>query len=525
MSDLRDIATSSAKGTFILTLGRYSSIVASTFGVVLVARMLSPSEYGLYGLTLVLPRMFILLCDWGVNQGLVKFLSQHSSRKMSERVLGVGISGLVFKLLLGGICFITLFFSAGFLAKNFQGRPELEPYIRLSSFLVLFQTLYTTGFSILVGLDKMEGKAIMDVVQGLVKGILSPVLVYFGFGIIGAVLGHVLSFIMSAIVGLILIFLNFKNVKGDIFLNINMKEEISLLVGYGIPLFVGTFFTGIVLRFRDLLLSWYISTEIIGNFNVALRFISLIGVITSSIGMVLFPTFSRFSFNEEGNRLRMIFQSSIRYASLFVVPIVFYLILASENVVELVFSGRYSFAPLFIKLLLIPELMVGLGSISTVRLLNSQGDTDATMRISLFSSGILALLSLVLVWFYGITGFIISLVLSRLSGVLLGLILVYRRYRFFPFLRRSGSVYVSSILASIISYFFSRTLGNKLVQLTFSGVLFIVIYLIAIPFFGGLDEKDLDDLDVIFRRFWVLYPFIRFLIRLERRILLYFRGK
>jgi PST family polysaccharide transporter len=177
MANLRDIATSSARGTLVLTIGRFASILTSAIGMILVASMLSPEEYGLYALSLVLPSAFMLFNDWGVNQGLVKYIAQYRSEEKNSKIIGLSISGLLFKSLLGISLTALLFILAGYFAVNFQGRPELGGYIRLISLLIIFQTLRGAGFSILRGLEEMEARAIMDIIQGLVKGIVSPVLV------------------------------------------------------------------------------------------------------------------------------------------------------------------------------------------------------------------------------------------------------------------------------------------------------------------------------------------------------------
>ena len=56
MVDIGDEAATFVKGSFTLFVGNFISFIVLAAGSILVARMLSPSDYGLYGVSLVLAR-------------------------------------------------------------------------------------------------------------------------------------------------------------------------------------------------------------------------------------------------------------------------------------------------------------------------------------------------------------------------------------------------------------------------------------------------------------------------------------
>ncbi|TFH13336.1 hypothetical protein E4H04_12155, partial [Candidatus Bathyarchaeota archaeon] len=107
-------------------------------------------------------------------------------------------------------------------------------YVRIGSLLVFGETIYSTGLSILTGLEKMEGRAVMDIIQGLVKGTLSPILVYLGMGINGALIGHVSSYLVSASIGIVLMLRSSRKI-GELKSIQYSRSDLNLIFNYSLP--------------------------------------------------------------------------------------------------------------------------------------------------------------------------------------------------------------------------------------------------------------------------------------------------
>jgi hypothetical protein len=67
MNDLEEVAGKSARGSLYLFLGSFISEAINAIGVVVVSRFLTPGEFGLFGLTLVLPGIFLMFTNWGIG--------------------------------------------------------------------------------------------------------------------------------------------------------------------------------------------------------------------------------------------------------------------------------------------------------------------------------------------------------------------------------------------------------------------------------------------------------------------------
>ncbi|MHA2347246.1 MAG: oligosaccharide flippase family protein, partial [Candidatus Hodarchaeales archaeon] len=372
-------AAISVKGSLALFFGNSIALVVNAASSILVASMLTPSEYGLFTLSLVLPTFFKLFTDWGVDQALIRNIARERSQSITGNIKDIIWTGLGFKFLVSGTLSLVLYLFADVFTTFVLKRPDIGEFVRLASLLVFSQTIYTTAISILTGFEKMDKRAHLNIIHALGKGILSPLFVYMGYGVNGVVLGLLLGSIFPSLIGLWLIIQVSRNLTST-------KIKIGRIwttLDYGAPLFIGNVITGIAIQFRGFLLSWFVPDDVIGNFGVASWFNTFTIISISSFGVALFPTFSKHDIQTKPIKTTLIFQSSIRYMTMFFIPSILLLISVSRPIISFLFGGKYPLVSFYLSLLLIPSLFIGVGSNSIFRFLNSQGDTRATMRIQL----------------------------------------------------------------------------------------------------------------------------------------------
>ena len=282
MHRIEETAAQSVKGSFTLLIGNYISLIINAAGTILVALMLSPAEYGLFTITLVLPSLFSLFTNWGIDQALINFIARHRSQKKQDEINSLIRTGYAFKIALGVLLSIALYLSAEFLTTVVLKRPEVSEYVRIASIYIFSSTIYNITISILTGFEKMDNRSLLTIIQAIIKGTLSPALVYIGYGVTGVVIGHVASYFAAAFTGLIVVILMTRTLprKQD---STTSPNTLRLLLGYGLPISLGTILTGLANQFNGFLLSWFIVDEIIGNYSVAVRFVSLVSVVSASI--------------------------------------------------------------------------------------------------------------------------------------------------------------------------------------------------------------------------------------------------
>ena len=81
------------------------------------------------------------------------------------------------------------------------------------------------------------------------KTVLMIALVVYGFGALGAVIGNVVSLLISGVTGGLLVWLIYKNFPPSGPLSIGFFENVKLMLKYGVPLSVGAIVNGFLLQF------------------------------------------------------------------------------------------------------------------------------------------------------------------------------------------------------------------------------------------------------------------------------------
>jgi len=521
MEDLGEATATYVRGSFMLLVGNFISLVVMAAGSILVARMLSPSEYGLYSVSLVLPQLFLLFSDWGVSSALTRFIARYRSEGEHWKIPGMERAAFSFTLVVGGVLSLALFLSADFLAAALLKRPGIGGFVRMASLLVVSMSLYSTVISALAGLERLDLRAAVNVVEALVKGVSSPVLVYMGYGVVGPVLGYALSYLVASVLGVVFIASSTPKQNDLDDAPTSTRDSISLMLGFGMPLFVGGLVAGFAGRLQGFLLSWFVTDRAIGNYHVATNFTQLVGLVTGSIAVTLFPAFSRLSYFNEPEKARRAIGDSVRYSSMFVLPLVCLLVAVSEPLVFVLYTSKYPQAPLLLSLLLVPTLLVGVGSLSIGTFLNSQGDTVTSLRVGLVGSVVSLLSSPILVWAWGVFGLALSFIVSGVAGNAFGLYVLYKKYGHNPDLGHALRTLLSSSVSAGASWGAVRLLStfSPLLSLLIGSGVFALAYLVLASVVGVIEERDLDNLGSMLKGVIVIYPFARALLELERRII------
>jgi len=527
MSRLGEAAAISAKGSFITFVGSSLSLLLSAGGGILVARLLSPSDFGLFGVALIAPGLFSLFSDWGISSALTRFTARYRSEGRHREARELVRGGFVFKLALGGALSVALFLSADWAAAVLIRRPEAGGLLRMISPLILSQSIFSTVLSVLAGSEMMDRRAVVVLSQAAVKGFCSPLLVYLGLGVSGAVMGYVLSYAVAASIGLLL---TFSSVRGGDMPSRDAStftDGMSLMLGFGFPLFLGSLIGGLIGQLQGLLVAWFVSNEEIGNYNVSLRFLSLVGLVTGSIGVTLFPAFSKFSYVDEPVKAREAFRGSVRYSTMMVTPFAALLAVLSGPIVYTLFTDQYPQAPVFSSLLMIPMLLVGMGFLSIDSFINSQGDTETNFKLGL-AVNLLSLLHFpVLIWIWGIRGLLVSGIVSGLTGNLLGLYVVRRKYGVRLDLPHMGKTLICSAVSAGLAYGAAGLLPSSmhLLNLFMGSAVFVAAYVVIAPFTGAVEELDIENLDRVIRELKIVYPLVRPLLILEETIIAHTRKR
>lgn len=154
-----------------------------TFLVGLVlARILSPAEYGLIGIVTIFTTVLTGIVDSGFSNALIR--KQTVSKDDYNTMF---ITNMVFSVLL----FVLMYFSAPLIAKFFA-REELVALTRVMGLILIIQALSLVQNTILTKRIDFKTKTKASVISAIISGIIGIGMAYTGFGV-WALVGQLLS--------------------------------------------------------------------------------------------------------------------------------------------------------------------------------------------------------------------------------------------------------------------------------------------------------------------------------------------
>ncbi len=518
--NLTRIAEDSARGGFFLFSGNFVSLLIVAIASILIARLLGQDNYGLYSLSIVAPSLFINSLDFGINSAMTKFTAKYRSEGKNDLVASILRTGFILKLLIGVTVFCICFVFSDFIAVYFTNRLELSPFIKFTSLLIIFQTIFNSLGSSFMGLDKMEGTALTSFIQAAVKTALSPLLILLGLGIFGALTGHILGYVVASVLGS-LVFIRFYRKLGNSSQD-GFTSNSKVILHYGIPLYASGLFGFIISPFQTIILAHFSSNAEIGNYSVAIMLVSMLSILTVPFD-VLFPAFSKVS--SSSDELKRIFKRSIKYTSLIVVPSALIIAILSKEIVQILYGQDFPLAPLFLQLSVLTYFFAGVGSIILGNLLNGIGETKIIFKANTINFFVFLPLALILTFFYGVSGLIISTIISGIVITLYELNIAIKKVGTTPDFKASLKIYLASFISAVPVLLIVNTLTlSSITSLVINGLLFLFVYLTLLPLVRAINPIDIENVTMMFKKIRIIWPILKPILNYESKLIARFQN-
>jgi len=514
--NLSNIVEESARGGFFLFLGYFTSLVILAVGSMIVGRLLGPEGFGIFSLAFVPSTLILGFLDPGVGAALTRFTAKFRTENKFDVAASILRTGFFYKFIVSTIATILCFTFSESLAAILLNRSELGYFVRIASTIILFQTLFNFLGEAFSGLDRMEGNALILNVEAIVKSFLSPVLVILGFGVLGAIWGHVISYIAAFIIGLVFFLKLYrmlgKPAENSFFMNIKM------MVSYGFPLYAANFLNTIASQVQVLVLAFFASNTEIGNFYVAARLLALVGVLAYPFS-ALFPAFSKV--RKDSSELFQLFRLSTKYTSLVIVPATALIMVLSKDVVYTFYGRSYTLAPSYLTLYIVTNLFAGFGSIVFGHVFNGLGYT----RISFYSTLVNFITFIPLVYiltsYYSVYGTLLAIIISQTFSMAYN-IFASRRMLGLKFdIVTSTKIYLTSFASALATALAIDILSFPywILNLIARGLLFFGVYLTLIPISKTISTYDIANIQVLIKRYSFFKILLAPVIKYERMLL------
>ncbi len=354
---------------------------------IVLARLLTPEDFGLLGMAMVFVAFFRIFSNSGLSQAIIH--KKNVSRELYDTVF-------ILNIIIGIILSLILYFFAPIISKFYENE-RLNEVVKLFSILFFITSLSINHNALLRKNLKFKSIAFIGLLSSLLSSILAVSLAYYGFGVYSLVWQQ----ISASVIRLILLwyYSPWKPAFSFKFSAIRDVWRYSTNLSLSSTL---NFFTR---NSDNLLIGKYLGSYDLGIYSKAYGLMLMpINQVTSVFSSVMFPVLS--SIQDDVVRVKKIFLQSNRLIALLSMPMMVGLIATADNLIITLLGNKWAEVVPIIQILAIVGIKQPIGSTHGWIYL-SQGRTDIQLYWNIISS-VTAIISFFIGLPYGITGIAIA---------------------------------------------------------------------------------------------------------------------
>lgn len=161
------------KGTFWSAADTFLGQGVSFVVGIILARLLTPEEYGLIGMCLIVNAILEGFVDSGFSTSIIRKKDANNDDYNTMFIVNFVISIFLY---------IGVFFTSSFIADFFK-KPELTDLVKVTGVIIIINALSLTQNTILVKHINFKAKTKASVISALISGVVGITLAYSGYGV------------------------------------------------------------------------------------------------------------------------------------------------------------------------------------------------------------------------------------------------------------------------------------------------------------------------------------------------------
>lgn len=339
---------------------RFANIIFT----IIIARILFPEDYGLFGIAIILLEFFGLFSHLGLNTALIQKKDLSVEHLHSTFWINI-FTGLI----LCSIFVISAPFFAGFFKK-----PDLINILYAMSVMFIFNALSSVPHSILIRRLKFKTIAAIEGGRVLLEGAVGITIALYGFGVWALVGQSVFGLVFLSITKWIC-----SGWKPRFLFAVHRTKD---LLGFSMNILASQVIKYFSDNIPQITIGRFLSAASLGYYSLA-RGIMLLPIthITDQINTVLFPAFS--SIQEKKDTIHESYLKAINIIAAVVFPIMVGIIIIAPEGILFLLGDKWRPLIWVTQLLSAAGIFMSIAS-PAVPLLLSQGKAFLNLKLSIF---------------------------------------------------------------------------------------------------------------------------------------------
>ena len=376
--------------------GTVLSILVSLLIYISIARLLGPSDYGIYTFAFGFGNLVVgLFGGFGVGNYFVKNITEARTMREGRRLDSVLASGYTVIVVITSLLMVIGILVSGSIAAIGLNSSVNHMLLVIAVVAIFFGTLEAVSENALVGFGKANIAVATMIVSDLVWLFLSIGLILLGYGVLGALIGLLLDNVIGFGAAAYFV-IKEKNKYGAKGFRLASQNEIIDTVKFSVPIGMKNLVQSGISNFAIVLLGLYVTKSMLGDYGVAMTGFSFVAAFYGNVTHVLLQSFSKARKSKQTSELNRTYGLTLKYSLILVLPIFVYLIVFANPGVYLVFSHKYTTAPFYLSLIVF-GVFINTISIYLSTLFISENKTAKVFKYSLISAAVQISLLLALI--------------------------------------------------------------------------------------------------------------------------------
>jgi len=415
------------QGTLLLFLMNILASAATYFTRIILARSLSPAEYGLFYSVFTLVIFFLFFRDLGQDAALTRYIAKYRVTNNYAYVKTVIISVFSMQLVSSLILISVFYWLTPYLAQYYfkDSRAVLLLYLMLG--YVFFSVFYRILKCTFQGFQKTFFFSLFDASKLFLIFILSYIFLKLGWGVSAAAW----PYLFSPLIVVLIFYFPFKKLFPFKEYHITDLSKISKKTFYfGLAVTLTDFGEKVIGYVDTLMLTYYVSLTEVGVYNVILPTALIIMFLGRSLISVLYPIITEMWSKKEFNKISLSLFLFNRYSFFLILPVLLWLFVYAQEFLRIMFGSEYVVGALALQIVLIGTLFFMVAMINQC-ILSAIGKPKEVTFIILFAALVNFLANLYFIPTFGISGAAFTTALSYFIAYILT---TWRIKKYFSFI-------------------------------------------------------------------------------------------
>ena len=360
VENLGDKTRQSIKWSFIFQLIQKVFFFVSS---IILARLLTPQDYGLATMAITLDMITCLILTLGINSAVIHFQDNIEKR----------LNAAFWLLLLSSGFFVALQMLVAPFVAQFYNAPVLVDIIRVSAISLLIRSLGSIQKTILIKSIDFKKISILEGCLSLMKSCLYVILAFAGFG----VWSFIYPKVVSAVINVISLW-KMSSWRPELKFHFEYWGE---MFKYGKNVLFSNLIDYLINNSSFILIGRMIGPVSLGIFSFAYeKSMTVVNNIAYPISTISFPAFSKLQ--DHNQKLKNAFFKTVKSISIMTFPLAMGQIVLGPEYINVVFGEKWSSAIIIFQILIVYSLVRSICQCGTP-ILQSVGKPQIVLRWNL----------------------------------------------------------------------------------------------------------------------------------------------